>query len=133
MHRAGAVRERRGGRCKKRLAARVRWDYDVGWDYIDSIRRSGREVDPDDLPPALDWERDAWDLYQRVRTQWRVGLNGRSGLDYYPAIRLIEDWGWDLDRALEMLQAIELTYLCEDERRRERRERHPDQHIGRRR
>lgn len=24
----------------------------------------------------------AWSLFQAVRTQWRVGVNGREGLDY---------------------------------------------------
>lgn len=30
------------------------------------------------------WARNvpAWSLFQAVRTQWRVGVNGREGLDY---------------------------------------------------
>lgn len=83
----------------------------MGWDYIKSIRDSGRSVDPEDLPPGLQWESPIWWLYERIHTQWRVGMAGAIGLDYNPAIALIQAKGWPLDRALVLLQAIEAGFL----------------------
>lgn len=83
----------------------------MGWDYIKSIRDSGREVDPDDLPPALEWEDSVWWLYERVQTQWRTGMAGAYGLDYNPAISIIQAMGWPLARALELLQGVEAGFL----------------------
>lgn len=112
MHGRSPRHDSRGGRRKKRLAARARWDADVGWSYIKAIRDSGREPDPDDFPPGLEWEDDIWQLYERIRTQWRVGMGGAHGLDYNPAIALIQCKGWRLDLALELLQVVELTILA---------------------
>lgn len=76
----------------------------------------------------MEWEAPVWALYDdRLRTQWRHGFNGRTGLDYNPAIKLIECYGWDLDFALELLGVIELAVLEQDEERRER-ERQKHQH-----
>ena len=83
----------------------------MGWDYIKSIRDSGREVDPDDLPPALAWENPIWWLYERVHTQWRVGMAGATGLDYNPAIAIIQSMGWPLKQALGLLQAVEMGFM----------------------
>lgn len=83
----------------------------MGWDYIKSIVDSGRKVDPEDLPPGLEWESPIWWLYERVHTQWRVGMAGAVGLDYGPAIELIKAMGWRLPQALGMLQAIEMGLL----------------------
>lgn len=33
------------------------------------------------------------------------------GLDYNPAITLMERWGWDVDLGLELLQAVELERM----------------------
>ena len=53
-----------------------------------------------------------WDLYQRLRTQWRIGGRGEAiGLDYNPAIALMQAVGMDLDQGLEMLQVVELEML----------------------
>lgn len=66
----------------------------------------------EDLPPALDWEAPVWALYERLYTQWRVGLRGVPfGLDYNPAIALMQHWEWPIDLGLEMLQAIELEMI----------------------
>ena len=60
----------------------------------------------------MQWEYPVWTLYERVSTQWRVGANGASyGLDYNPAIALMQAWGWPLDLGLELLQAAELEML----------------------
>lgn len=83
----------------------------MGADYLQAMRDAGRDLHPDDLPPALGWEQPVWWLFQRVRTQWRMGLNGATGLDYNPALALIQARGWDAALALELLQAIELTVL----------------------
>ncbi len=77
------------------------------------MRKAGRDIDPGDLPPDLDWEREIWTLYERIRTQWRYGFNGPQGLDYNPAIKLIEHHGYDLEFALDLLQAIEATVMEE--------------------
>ena len=83
----------------------------MGWEYIEAIRKSKREPDPDDLPPGLEWEAPVWWLYERVHTQWRVGMAGAVGLDYGPAIELIKAMGWPLVRALGLLQAVEMGML----------------------
>jgi len=104
----GPVPHRRGSQRKKRLTARARWEREIGWEYIQAIGQAGREVDEDDLPPPLGWEAAIWTLYARLCTQWRTGGNGRAtGLDYNPAIALMQHWGWDIDLGLELLQAVE--------------------------
>lgn len=56
-----------------------------------------------------------WSLYDRIRTQWRIGGMGIAiGLDYTPAITLMQCWGWDIDLGLEMLQVVELEALRRD-------------------
>jgi hypothetical protein len=76
------------------------------------MEESGREIDPDDLPPSLEWEAPVWELYQRLRTQWRVGPTGKAyGLDYNPAIALMQAAGWDIDIGLELLQVVEVGLL----------------------
>lgn len=84
------------------------------------MRKAGRKVDEADLPPALEWEEPVWRLYVRLATQWRVGFGGAIGLDYVPAIKLIEVKGWDVDRALDLLRAIERETLDWNEREREK-------------
>ncbi|MCE5182359.1 MAG: DUF1799 domain-containing protein [Betaproteobacteria bacterium] len=89
------------------------------------MRNAGMEIDPSDLPPGMAWEAAVWELYERMQTQWRVGFGGRTGLDYNPAIKLIERYGWDLELALDLLGVIEHTILEEDEKKRV--ERQPSQ------
>jgi sugar phosphate isomerase/epimerase len=72
---------------------------------------SGRPVDPADLPPALKWEDAVWKFYERVRTQWRHGFGGRSGLDYGPVVQLAQARGWDIDLTLELIRVIEVETL----------------------
>jgi len=81
-------------------------------------------VDPQDLPPDLGWEAPVWTLYCRISSQWRVGFGGRVGLDYGVALPLIEKRGWKTELALDLLRAIESTYLELDENERERTRRH---------
>ncbi len=71
------------------------------------MRKAGRDIHPDDLPPLLGWEREIWELYELVSTQWRVGMGGAVGLDYGPFIRLVDDKGFDLAFSLELLKAAE--------------------------
>lgn len=85
------------------------------------MRKAGQEIDPADLPPGMEWEQPVWELYDdRLRTQWRQSFGGRTGLDYNPAIKLIEHYGWDVDFALDLLGAIEQAVLEKDEKQRER-------------
>lgn len=55
-------------------------------------------------------------LFLRLRTQWRHGFNGPTGLDYNVAFRLLDGAGytgasWDI--ALDELQQMELAALDE--------------------
>lgn len=83
------------------------------------MKKAGRPIHPDDLPPALRWEASVWWLYVQIETQWRYRVIGmeeglgsrRSGLDYGPAIALAGELGWSLRRLLPMLKAIELTAM----------------------
>jgi len=75
------------------------------------VRKAGREPHPDDLPPALEWESEIWELWRRIETQWRCDMDGPVGLDYNPAIAIIRERRWPIEPALELLQAIELTVL----------------------
>lgn len=82
-----------------------------GWDYINAIIKSGREPDPEDLPPDLGWEEPVWTLYERIHTQWRVGMAGPTGLDYNPAIAIIQARGWQIERSMLLLQAVEMGFM----------------------
>lgn len=82
----------------------------IGWEYIEAAIASGG-VHPDDWPPDLDWEQSVWDLFELVRTQWRVGFAGRTGLDYNPAIALMQAKRWNIEIGLTLLRAIELETL----------------------
>lgn len=76
---------------------------------------AGREVDPADYPPELQWEGAVWWLFKRLRTQWRVGGMGELiGLDYNPAIALMQSLHWPLDLGLELLQAVEIEIMKKD-------------------
>lgn len=76
------------------------------------MQAAGREVDPADMPPALQWEGGVWELYSLVSTQWRVGHKGAAyGLDYNPAIALMRQWEWPLDLGLALLQVVELEMI----------------------
>ena len=76
------------------------------------MRKAGRPLHPDDLPPALGWESGAWWLYLRVQTQWRIDpLGRRIGLDYSPAISIINSLRWDVPWALTLLQLVERQAL----------------------
>ncbi|HQS59964.1 MAG: hypothetical protein B7Y56_03405 [Gallionellales bacterium 35-53-114] len=80
------------------------------------MQDAGRELHPDDMPPAMQWEAVVWELYSLMSTQWRVGSKGEAiGLDYNPAIALMQFWEWPLDVGLQMLQSIELEMLRKSE------------------
>lgn len=67
---------------------------------------------PDDYPPQLRWEASVWWLYSRIHTQQRTGFEGQPiGLDYNPAIALMQSLGWPLDLGLELLQVVEIEAL----------------------
>lgn len=57
-----------------------------------------------------------WWLFLRIRTQWRVGgMGGATGLDYNPAIALMQSLHWPLALGLELLQVIEVEMLRRDD------------------
>lgn len=68
----------------------------------------------------MEWETPVWNLYARVSSQWRIGFGGRTGLDYGPAIALIEAKGWDVELALDLLRVIEGEELDWDESQRKK-------------
>jgi hypothetical protein len=70
--------------------------------------------DPADLPPVLEWETGIWEIYQAIGTQWRASMAGVVGLDYTPAIALMQARGYRIEIALGLLQAIELAILGRD-------------------
>jgi len=78
------------------------------------MRDAGREIDPADLPPELEWESPVWWLYEMVQTQWRVGFSGRMGLDYGPAMGIINEQRWSVSFALGLLRVIEIELMKAD-------------------
>jgi hypothetical protein len=73
---------------------------------------------------VLEWEAVVWTLYLRICTQWRhksstqytaqgnpITNDVQCGLDYNPAIALMNCWGWDIDMGLELLQVIEIETM----------------------
>jgi len=47
-----------------------------------------------------------------VKTQWRPAPWGLYGLDYGPAIAIIQDMGWRVSLALELLQVVERVVMA---------------------
>ncbi len=66
------------------------------------------------MPPALHWEAPVWALYMLLQHQWRHGFSGRTGLDFGPALRLIEARGWEVDLAIQLLHSIEHEVLTQE-------------------
>jgi hypothetical protein len=66
------------------------------------------------MPPALEWERPVWELYERLSNQWRTGFSGRTGLDYGPFISVMQAKQWDIDLGTQLLRAIEHEILSRD-------------------
>ncbi|MDP1674093.1 MAG: DUF1799 domain-containing protein [Burkholderiales bacterium] len=66
------------------------------------------------MPPALEWERQVWELYERLSNQWRTGFSGRTGLDYGPFISVMQVRSWDIDLGTQLLRAIEHEVLSRD-------------------
>jgi hypothetical protein len=70
------------------------------------------EADPADLPPELGWEAPVWELFEAISTQWRMGFAGPYGLDYNPAIALMQERGWRLALGLDLLKTVETSWLA---------------------
>jgi len=51
---------------------------------------------------------DACQLFQRLATQWRVGMAGPVGLDYNTAFGLMDRRGYDYPRQDELLDQLRL-------------------------
>lgn len=54
----------------------------------------------------------AFDLFFSVRTQWRHGFSGPTGLDYMPLLRLMDDMELQGAARREMLQDITVMELA---------------------
>ncbi len=63
---------------------------------------------------------DAWDLWRRVRTQWRVGgMGGRIGLDNTAVFDTADRMGFEINPVLfTKIQRLEQEELKDDSRRR---------------
>ncbi len=58
----------------------------------------------------------AWTLFDRVSTQWRVGMRGAIGLDYcaiYPVMKRMRLSGEDWLQMLDDIRAMEAAALDE--------------------
>ena len=56
----------------------------------------------------------AVDLFLRCQTQWRIGPNGRAGLDYVAVLEIGRLYGLeDLPAVFDDLQVMELVILTE--------------------
>lgn len=75
---------------------------------------AGREIADEDRPPALEWESPVWELFRLIGTQWRAGFTGLTGLDYNPAIALMQASGWDIELGIGLLRCVEIEYLKEN-------------------
>lgn len=93
------------------------------WDFCGADRKAGRRCAECPAPTLLPECVPAVHAYQTCSTQWRVGANGRTGLDY-PACRiaitglrgLIDLPPWP--ELLRDMQVIERAFLtCDSEQR----------------
>ncbi len=103
--------EKGAGRSKKRLTALVVWYRKGGAVALKALADLNETPAEEDLPPTLEWEEDLWEMYWLLKKQWRVNLNGYTGLDLNVFIPVIEKRGWDLMISLELLSAIEDVML----------------------
>lgn len=61
------------------------------------------ETDPVEIWPE---NQESISLFSRVSTQWRVGMNGPTGLDYMPLFHQMDRMGLTPDRYDQMLDDI---------------------------
>lgn len=57
----------------------------------------------------------AFNLFQGLRTQWRVGINGPTGLDYFVAYHRMDRMGLTAEEYQQLdqdLQVMEVTALA---------------------
>nr|WP_255632063.1 DUF1799 domain-containing protein [Rhodoferax sp. U2-2l] len=70
--------------------------------------------------------RDTWRIWNRIQTQWRVGFNGRSGLDYAAVTAYLRDVERVAARTFAhkfmCIQAMELAALDEWDKQRQQTE-----------
>ena len=71
-------------------------------------------IDPADLPPVLDWERDVYDVYSMVRTQWIFTMAGRAAFNHDAALRIAARRGYDEELFQDLLRTIEYAVLKND-------------------
>lgn len=64
----------------------------------------------------------AFDLFLRMQTQWRDGMNGRTGLDYMVLFRFLDDIGLageDREQMMSDIQTLEIAALNEMHKKQE--------------
>lgn len=79
---------------------------------IAELRKLGLQPSPQDLPPVLGWEQELWEWYRRLPRQWRIGPMGPVGLDLSVWMPVIQQQGWDVATALDLLGEIEDGFLA---------------------
>jgi hypothetical protein len=75
------------------------------------------ETDPVELWPE---NQPAFDLFCMVQTQWRIGMNGATGLDYSPLFVLMDKRGLSGDawqQLFDDVRVIESAALVEMNKR----------------
>lgn len=77
------------------------------------------EIDPADLPPALQWEQGVYDIYQIKRTQWFYTMVGRVALNYDAFEKIAEARGYDMELFAGLLRCIEYAEMRHDHEARE--------------
>lgn len=66
----------------------------------------GEQPGEEDLPQPLEWESPLWELYRRLSSQRIAVFSGYRPVDYAVLLPQIERRGWQVDMALDLLDAI---------------------------
>ena len=92
---------------------------------VANLRKLGITPAREDLAPILGWEAELWTWYTRLSRQWRLASTSvptaagplvhtvRVGIDLTVWLPVIQQQGWDMATAMELLSAIEDGFLTE--------------------
>lgn len=65
-------------------------------------------------PPVDIWPEN-WDavrFFRRLYTQWRYGMNGRTGLDYTAVLAMLRSYRYPQKKADEIFAAVQIMELA---------------------
>ena len=81
------------------------------------------------MPEIMAENEDAWRLWEYAATQWRVGLGGRSGIDYGSVLRIADAIPVDVcEELLFKIRALEQETLQNDKKSSQTRNHGQDKH-----